>query len=265
MPSSIVRRAAAAGAAGILTAVCAIPAGAVGTIGVTLNGSALNLNPAPTERAGRVFVPLRGVFENMGATVVYSNGLINATRRGHTVSLHIGSQQATVDGQNQTLDVAPFIIGASTYVPLRFISQALGASVNWDGNNDVVAITMAGGGGRDVGQGPPPSQVITPSPDRGDRGGNGLALRDLQPASDATVRERRPTIQANFAGGDADPNSIRVFLDGTDVTGDATRSPRGVTYQPPSPLQAGGHRVRVTGVDRAGVRFEREWRFTTGY
>jgi hypothetical protein len=114
-------------------------------IAVQLNGNTLTLNPPAVERAGRVFVPLRGVFERMGATVVYDNGQINATGRGHNVSLNIGSNRAVVDGQTQMLDVAPFIIGASTYVPLRFLSQSLGVQVNWDNNNDVVMLSMAGG------------------------------------------------------------------------------------------------------------------------
>jgi len=48
----------------------------------------LNLNPAPQERAGRIFVPLRGIFEQLGASVVYQNGVINAQGNGRSVSLH---------------------------------------------------------------------------------------------------------------------------------------------------------------------------------
>src|SRR3984885_7917825 len=142
MSSPSTRSLSALGAAARLAGALVVPALAAGPVTVTLNGNTLNLNPPPTERAGRVFVPLRGVFENLGASVVYANGVINATGRGHSVSLHIGSQQATVDGQQQTLDVAPFIIGASTYVPLRFVSQALGASVNYDSSNRLVALGM---------------------------------------------------------------------------------------------------------------------------
>src|SRR5579884_1385376 len=101
----------------IMALVCSAPAIANGPVSVSVNGSTINLSPPPTERAGRVFVPLRGVFENLGATVVYDNGTINAQGRGHSVQLHIGSQQAVVDGQQLTVDVAPFIVGASTYVP----------------------------------------------------------------------------------------------------------------------------------------------------
>jgi hypothetical protein len=120
---------------------------------IQINGSPVNVSPAPTIQNGRVFVPLRGVFESLGASVVYSNGQIDATGNGREISLHIGSTQATVDGNAETIDVAPFIIGASTYVPLRFVSQALGASVDWDNTNRIVAITMQG-----APQPPPQSQ-----------------------------------------------------------------------------------------------------------
>src|ERR1700761_1286736 len=110
---SFTSRSVAALGALALVATLAAPAFADTPITVTVNRQTANLSPAPTERAGRVFVPLRGVFEQLGATVVYDNGTINATGGGHTVSLKIGSQSAIVDGQQQTVDVAPFIIGAS--------------------------------------------------------------------------------------------------------------------------------------------------------
>ena len=89
---------------------------------------------------GRVFVPLRGVFEDLGASVVYANGQINATENRRDIALQIGSTQASVDGQPETIDVAPFIVGESTYVPLRFISRALGATVSWNGDDRVVTV-----------------------------------------------------------------------------------------------------------------------------
>jgi hypothetical protein len=228
------------------------------SVNVTLNGAPVSLNPAPQTRAGRVFVPLRGIFENLGATVVYANGVINAQGNGRAISLHIGSTQATVDGQPQILDVAPFIIGASTYVPLRFISQALGASVNYDGANHIVAIANGGGA---------PAQVITPPPGRD--GGVSVSvsvirLGDVQPARGAAVETRRPTIQAQFVGGRAMPNSLRITLDGTDVTDQATRSAVGFVFTPQSPLQSMEHVVRVHGRDTNGGEIDQSWRFASG-
>ncbi len=113
-------------------------------VAITINGNGVDVSPSPILQGGRVFVPLRGVFENLGASVVYDNGAINATGNGREISLRIGSTQANVDNTPQTIDVAPFIVGASTYVPLRFVSQALGASVSWNGADRVVEISMPG-------------------------------------------------------------------------------------------------------------------------
>ena len=118
---------------------------------IIVNGQTVNFDQPPLERAGRVFVPLRGVFERLGASVVYSGGLINATGNGRNVSLRIGSTQATVNGQPVMVDVAPFLVGARTLVPLRFIAQSLGATVDYNDSNRTVAIN---GGGQPV-AGPP--------------------------------------------------------------------------------------------------------------
>jgi hypothetical protein len=254
--------AAAAGAVALCTSIAL----AQSDVSVTLNGAPLNLNPAPQERAGRVFVPLRGVFEQLGASVVYQDGTINAQGRGNrSVSLHIGSTQAMVNGQPQTMDVAPFIIGASTYVPLRFVSQALGASVNYDATNRVVALGEAGPpqGGPPMGAPPPregpPQALQQPPPDH-----TSLRLSDVRPGRNEVVAARRPTIEADFADGRVNPDSLRIMLDGVNVTGQATRSPRGVVYSPPSDLQSGRHEVHVNGTDTNGTPFDATWSFTSG-
>ncbi len=129
---------------------------------ILVGGHPLHTNPGPIVQTGRVFVPMRSIFERMGATVVYASGNINATRGRTTVALRIGSTSATIDGQNQQLDVAPFIVGATTYVPLRFIAQSLGANVNYDNNTRVVAITMAHM--PPYNPGPPPYNPAPPPP-----------------------------------------------------------------------------------------------------
>lgn len=233
-------------------AVTAVPALAVS---VTVNGQAVTLNPPPIERAGRVFVPLRGVFEQLGASVVYEGGTINATGHGNTIGLHIGSTQAMVNGTPQALDVAPFIVGASTYVPLRFVSQALGASVNFDGTNQIVALTTAGGMHPPVA--PPP---VAPVPQAAvlDH-----ILRNEHPARDSSVGSTRPTIAADYAQ-PVDANSVRFELDGLDITTDTTRSTTGFVYAPPSPLQSMRHMLFVHGRLANGQPFAERYSFTSG-
>lgn len=241
---ALIRAAGLALAAGLI--VCA--RASAQDVSVTLNGAPLNLNPAPQERAGRIFVPLRGIFEQLGASVVYANGVINAQGNGRSVSLHIGSTQATVNGQPQNLDVAPFVVGASTYVPLRFVSQALGAGVNYDPANKIVALTNGG------------APAAAPTAPAGSR----LRLRDVQPQRDANVAARRPTIEAQFAGPPADPNTLRITLDELDITAATSRSPSGFVFSPPSDLQSIRHVVRVTGTDATGAAFDDRWSFTSG-
>jgi plastocyanin len=124
---------------------------------IIVNGQEASFDQPPIEQSGRIFVPLRGVFERLGASVVYNNGLINATGNGRNIQLHIGSTAATVNGQPTSLDVAPFLVGARTLVPLRFISESLGANVNYDGNSRTVTVAMAAAAAPP----PPTATVIT--------------------------------------------------------------------------------------------------------
>jgi hypothetical protein len=237
-------------------AVSSLPRIAVAqTVTVTINGQPLYLSPGPIERAGRVFVPLRGIFERLGATVVYAAGTINATKGGTTISLQIGSTQATVSGQPQTLDVAPFIVGATTYVPLRFIAQSLGAQVGYDANTRVVAINMA----QPVPP-PPPRPPPRPVPPPYPPPSAIVRLRLQQPDPGSNVRDRFSVISAQFTAR-VDAGSVRVYLDGNNVTNRSGTSSTGFSYKPPAPLDFGSHTVRVVGRGPGGTPFDRSWSF----
>lgn len=223
-------------------------------VSVTVNGAPLVLNPGPIERGGRVFVPLRGIFERLGAGVVYSNGTINATKGSTTVSLRIGSTQATVNGQPQTLDVAPFIVGSTTYVPLRFIAQALGANVNYDNGTRVVSITTA------QPLPPPPRPPRPPRPPVPPPVAE-VRLRAQQPPPDSTTRDRFTVISAQFSR-PVDAGSVRVWLDGANRTSQSGVSSTGFSFRPPAPLALGSRTVRVAGRASGGVTFDRSWSFT---
>ncbi len=134
---------------------------------VLVNDNPLVLNPSPVIQNGRVFVPLRGVFEALGASVVYENGTITATHNNTTISLHIGSTTATVTGNTQTLDTAPFIVGDSTYVPLRFIAQAFGDQVGYNDASGTVNIAVNNAPSRAIDQGQQRDEqadIVAPAP-----------------------------------------------------------------------------------------------------
>lgn len=227
---------------------------AAGAVGVVVNGVPVQFDQPPVERDGRVFVPLRGVFERLGASVVYSGGVIDATGNGRVIQLHIGSTQALIDGQPTYLDVAPFIIGSRTLVPLRFVSQALGAHVDYDYGTQIVSVTVP------VTQVPaaaPPPPPPTPRPF------NTVLLRHESPANTVNVPSRRPAISAAFSQ-QVDPNSVRITLDGRDVTTDAYVSPHEFQFTPAYDLPSQRHDVQVTGKTTAGFGFSRAWWFVSG-
>jgi|GEM_PF-2046850 hypothetical protein len=104
------------------------------SISVDVNNQPIVFTGAsPVQTKGAVLVPLRGVFEALGATVNYDPAAktIAAQKGDTTVILTIGAMSATVNGQTQPLSQAAEVVQGTTLVPLRFIAQALGAYVNW--------------------------------------------------------------------------------------------------------------------------------------
>ena len=101
------------------------------------------LGTQPKMRGDRVLVPLRGVFEQMGATVQWNkeNQSVYAQKGNKSVRLRIGANTARVDDHNVDLDVPAQMIGGRTMVPIRFISETLGAQVGWNDNAELVSIT----------------------------------------------------------------------------------------------------------------------------
>ena len=139
----------AGGAMAALTAVClaASPVHAQ-NINVTVDGAVVPFNgQQPIERNGSILVPLRGVFEKLGAIVFYDapTRSILATKGQTNVQLKIGDAAATVNGEKRTLALPPLEINGTTLVPLRFVSEALGADVKWSGASRTVIIATTGG------------------------------------------------------------------------------------------------------------------------
>ncbi len=122
-------------------------------IRVYVDGRLVNFDVPPTSIQGRVLVPLRGVFEQLGATVDYDarSQHIMAMRGAQTVELTIGSRQARVNDAPRLLDVSAFTINGRTMVPLRFIGESLGASVQWIDASQTILIGTTG-----AAQAPPP-------------------------------------------------------------------------------------------------------------
>ena len=114
-------------------------------ITVTVNGTLLGFDVPPVIVDGRVLVPLRVIFEALGAPVGWdaATRTVTAVRGATTIRLEIGSQTAYISGEPVALDVPAQIRDGRTLVPLRFVAEALGAAVAWDGATRSITITAS--------------------------------------------------------------------------------------------------------------------------
>jgi len=122
------------------------------TIEVAINDSYIDFtDAAPIAMNGRTMVPVRAMFEALDAEVDYDveTQVITASfPNGNVMTLAIGSTELTVTpkgGEPETtvMDVEPWVdVNLSrTYIPARFVAEATGLDVNWDGTNRVVHVT----------------------------------------------------------------------------------------------------------------------------
>ncbi len=92
----------------------------------------------PVTLEGRTLVPLRPIFEWLGARVTYDQGHIRAWRSEEAtlpqVELWIGSRQAKVAEASYMLDVAPQLLNGRCFVPLRFVAESFGVWVEPQGS-----------------------------------------------------------------------------------------------------------------------------------
>jgi hypothetical protein len=115
-------------------------------IAVTVNGEEVKFkNQDPVIVDGRTLVPVRGVFEALGAEVNWNGDTkqVSVDTADTNVTLTLNSNEFTVNGETKYLDVPATLITDRTMVPVRAISESLGCNVEWDGANQTVVITTA--------------------------------------------------------------------------------------------------------------------------
>lgn len=111
-------------------------------------------------KGGHIYVPLRSMFEQMGATVsVSADGkTVTAIKSGASVSVTLGSAEVVINGESRSLDVPPMLVNGIVLVPVRVISEALGAYVQWVPEKRVVVVRYF------PAPAPPPPPTPTPVP-----------------------------------------------------------------------------------------------------
>lgn len=108
-------------------------------ITVEVDGRAL-AEARPIRSGQRVLVPMRSLFEALGATLDLQGKRIVAKRGPDRVEVVLGSDRARVNDREVRLDEPARVVDGRTLVPLRFVAEALGARVGYDGPASRVSV-----------------------------------------------------------------------------------------------------------------------------
>lgn len=124
-----------------------------------VDGTQLKPDVEPTIVQGRTLVPVRAIFEALGADVGWDDATrtVTATKEDITIRLTIDNITAYINGVPKTLDVPAMIMQGRTMVPARFVAESLNANVRWDADTSTVYV--------DTTHGPEPTpEPVTPAP-----------------------------------------------------------------------------------------------------
>jgi Copper amine oxidase N-terminal domain len=110
-------------------------------------------------RGGTLLIPLRSMFEQMGATVSYDAGskTVTVSKAGAEVKVTVGKPEVIINGESRPLDVPPIIYQGTVLVPVRVISEGMGAYVQWVPDRRIVVV-------RYIPPTPPPTPAPPPPP-----------------------------------------------------------------------------------------------------
>ena len=91
---------------------------------------------------GQIYVPLRSMFEQMGATVTASadGKTVTAVKNGASVSVTLDKPEVVINGETRPLDVPPMLYKGILLVPVRVISEGMGAYVQWVPDKRLVVV-----------------------------------------------------------------------------------------------------------------------------
>lgn len=145
-------------------------------------------------RGTTILVPLRSMFEQMGATVSYtgSTKTVDVSKPGADVQVTLGKPEVVINGETRPLDVPPEMYKGSIVVPVRVISEGMGAYVEWVSDKRLVVVRyLAQPIATPVPATPPPPPPATPAP---------TPVPTVKPTPVPTPAPTGPGIHAYIAG-----------------------------------------------------------------
>lgn len=112
-------------------------------ITVKIDNKKIRFDQEPIAYNNRTMVPMRKIFEELGADVTWYQKIETAVAKkgDRTVKITLGERVMYVNNKEIKLDTAPFALSGRTLVPVRAVAEGMGCDVDWDGDERVVLIT----------------------------------------------------------------------------------------------------------------------------
>ncbi len=129
----------------LLAAITALTPISASAIDVRVDRTPLNTDVPATSINGRTMVPMRAIFEALGADVSWDDATkcITTTKGKQSITLYLNRKTAYINGAAKTLDTAPVSLNGRTLVPARFVAESMGCTVSWDAASQTVDISTS--------------------------------------------------------------------------------------------------------------------------
>ena len=227
-----------------------IAAAAFAVVDIVLNGKTVLPHARAAVRDGRVLLPVRDLGRALGAAVRYDARERRVVVRRDARTVALGAREVVVaDGR--------------AYAPLRAIAGAFGFRAAYVARTRTVVLARRVEPRAQRNAAPAVAPAAVPTPGSGAAAAPASA-RDaiVTPARSTQVNEPYPAVSARFAGsGGIDPRSVRVLVDGRDVSADAAVVGDEILYTPRTALAPGTHAVNVSALASNGTPLAAAWEF----
>jgi hypothetical protein len=166
-------------------------------------------------RGNTILVPLRSLFEQMGATVSYdpATQTVDVSKPGSDIKVTVGKAEVVINGESRPLDVPPMMWHGDMLVPVRVISEGMGGYVQWVPGKRTVVVRYVPAPPPTPPPPPPPPPTATPAPPP-----------PPTPAPTPTPAPQKPVYYDHFVVGDyiLSPTVYNEFSPGTKGSGSYT-------------------------------------------
>lgn len=166
----------------ILIMVMATPA--LASVNLEVNGKAFEPAQQPYLENGVTAVALDVITNTLGCQTTVEGEVITLKENDRLLKMAIGSTKAVINGDERLMPIAPRVINGQTFVPLRFVYEALGASISWNGENNTIGVTY-----RETRQDMTAEELMAQASEKMMQAGRYKMDVDIQSAMDMTVLE----------------------------------------------------------------------------